>query len=156
MKEQGINGEVTDTVGDGMRIAVIDGQGGGIGKAIVEKLRRELPEDIEIIALGTNSLATSFMIKAGANEGATGENAILCNVRKVDVILGAIGIIAANSMLGELTPPMAEAIAESPAKKVLLPLNRCNIEIVGTDKSEPMPHLIDKAVQAVKEEYMKR
>ena len=142
-------------LGDGMRIAVIDGQGGGIGKAIVEKLRRELPEDIEIIALGTNSLATSFMIKAGANEGATGENAIVYSASKVDAIIGAIGIIAANSMLGELTPSMAKAIAESPAKKVLLPLNRCNIEIVGVDKSEPMPHLIDKAVQTLKE-YMKR
>lgn len=142
--------------GDGMRIAVIDGQGGGIGKTIVEKLRRELPDDIEIIALGTNSLATSFMIKAGASEGATGENAIVCNVCKVDVILGAIGIIAANSMLGELTPLMARAIAESPAKKVLLPLNRCNIEIVGVDKSDPLPHLIDKAIQTIKDEYMKR
>lgn len=137
-------------VGDGMRIAVIDGQGGGIGKAIVEKLRKELPEDIEIIALGTNSLATSFMIKAGANEGATGENAIVYNAGKVDFIMGAIGIIVANSMLGELTPAIAKAVAESPAKKILLPLNRCNIEIVGVDKSEPMPHLIDSAVQRMK------
>lgn len=142
-------------LGDGMRIAVIDGQGGGIGKSIVEKLRRELPEDTDILALGTNSLATSFMLKAGANEGATGENAIVWCADKVDVIVGAIGIIAANSMLGELTPPMARAIAESPAKKVLLPLNRCNMEIVGADKSEPMPHLIDKAIQSIKES-MKR
>lgn len=134
-----------------MRIAVIDGQGGGIGKTLVEKLRRELPEDAEIIALGTNSLATSFMIKAGANEGATGENAIVANAGKVDIILGAIGIIAANSMLGELTPLMAKAIAESPARKILLPLNRCSIEIVGVDKSEPMPHLVDKAVQSVRD-----
>lgn len=134
-----------------MRIAVIDGQGGGIGKTIVEKLKKELMEDIEIVALGTNSLATSFMIKAGANEGATGENAIVYNSNKVDIIMGAIGIIAANSMLGELTPLMAKAIAESPAKKILLPLNRCNIEIVGVDKNEPMPHLIDKAVQSIKE-----
>lgn len=138
-----------------MRIAVIDGQGGGIGKSLVEKLRKELPEDVEIIALGTNSLATSFMLKAGANEGATGENAIVFNAGKVDIIMGAIGIVAANSMLGELTPIMAKAIAEGSAKKILLPLNRCNIEIVGVDKSEPMPHLIDKAVQSVKE-YIRR
>lgn len=138
-----------------MRIAVIDGQGGGIGKSIVEKLRKELPEHVEIVALGTNSLATSSMIKAGANEGATGENAIVYNSDKVDIIMGAIGIIAANSMLGELTPLMAKAISESPAKKILLPLNRCNIEIVGVDKSEPMPHLTDKAVQSLKE-YIRR
>lgn len=138
-----------------MRIAVIDGQGGGIGKAIVEKLRKGLPEDTEIIALGTNSLATSSMLKAGANEGATGENAIVLNAAKVDVLIGTIAIIAANSMLGELTPSMAQAIAASPAKKVLLPLNRCNIEVVGVGNSEPLPHLIDKIVQRVTK-YLKR
>lgn len=138
-----------------MRIAVIDGQGGGIGKSIVEKLRKELPEDVEIIALGTNSLATSYMLKAGANEGATGENAIIFNAPRVDVIMGTVGIIAANSMLGELTPLMAKAIAESSAKKILLPLNRCNIEIAGVDKCEPLPHLTEKAVQSVKNYLMR-
>ncbi len=137
-----------------MIIAVIDGQGGGIGKLLVEKLRKELP-DIEIIALGTNSLATSNMIRAGADEGATGENAIVINASRVDVIVGTVGIIAANSMLGELTPAMAAAIAESPAKKLLLPLNRCNIEIVGTEKSESFPALVDKAVKALKENMSK-
>ncbi|MCR4435078.1 MAG: DUF3842 family protein [Clostridiales bacterium] len=132
-----------------MRIAVIDGQGGSIGRAIVEKLRRELPEDVEIIALGTNAIATSSMIKAGANEAATGENAIVYNVHKVDVIMGTISVVVANSMSGELTTLMAKAISESPARKLLLPLNRCNIEIVGVDKSEPLPHLIDSAVEAV-------
>lgn len=136
-----------------MRIAVIDGQGGGIGKSIVERLRKELPEGAEIIALGTNSLATSCMLKAGANEGATGENAIIVNAGKVDIIMGTVGIIAANSMLGELTLLMAKAIAESPAKKILLPLNRCNIEIVGVDRNEPLPHLTDKAIQSLKNYY---
>jgi len=132
-----------------MRIAVIDGQGGGMGKAMVEKLRCEFGETIEIISLGTNPLATALMLKAGANEGASGENAIVFNSQRVDVIMGAVGIIAANSMLGELTPLMAKAIAESPAKKVLIPLNRCNIQIAGV-RSEPFPHYIDDAIGLIK------
>jgi len=133
-----------------MRIAVIDGQGGGMEKAMVEKLRCEFGEVIEIIALGTNALATALMLKAGANEGASGENAIVFNSARVDVIMGAIGMIAANSMLGELTPLMAKAVAESPAKKVLIPLNRCNIQIAGV-RSEPLPHYIDNAIMLIKE-----
>lgn len=132
-----------------MRIAVIDGQGGGIGKSIVEKLRRELPEDTHIIALGTNAVATMLMIKAGANEGASGENAIVINVSRVDIIVGAIGIIVANAMMGELTPKMSEAIASSTARKVLIPLNRCNIEVAGV-KNDPLPHLIDSAIAIIK------
>jgi hypothetical protein len=132
-----------------MRIAVIDGQGGGIGKAIVEKLKIAFNEEIEILALGTNALAASLMLKAGANEGASGENAILVNAPRVDIIIGSVGIIAANSMLGELTPLMAKAIAESPAKKVLIPLNRCNIQVVGVI-NEPLPHYIDSAIGIVK------
>jgi NAD(P)-dependent dehydrogenase (short-subunit alcohol dehydrogenase family) len=132
-----------------MRIAVIDGQGGGIGKSIVEKLRRELPEDTHIIALGTNAVATMLMIKAGANEGASGENAIVVNVSRVDIIVGPIGIIVANAMMGELTPRMSEAIASSTARKVLIPLNRCNIEVAGV-KNDPLPHLIDSAIAIIK------
>jgi len=135
-----------------LRIAVVDGQGGGIGKAIVEKLRKEMPEDVEIIALGTNSSATALMLKAGANEGATGENAIAYNADKVDVIIGTIGIIVSNAMMGELTPVMAKAISESPARKILIPLNRCNIDVVGV-KSEPLPHHIDNAVSMIKKLY---
>jgi NAD(P)-dependent dehydrogenase (short-subunit alcohol dehydrogenase family) len=137
-----------------MKIAVVDGQGGGIGKIIVEKLRKSLPEETEILALGTNALAAGIMMKAGANECASGENAIVFSAGRVDVIVGAIGIIAANSMLGELTPLMARAIAESNAKKVLIPLNRCNIEVVGV-RNEPLPHLVDGAVALVKE-YISR
>lgn len=133
-----------------MRIAIIDGQGGGIGKHITEKLRRELPEHIEFLALGTNALATSVMLRAGANEGATGESAVIYNAAKVDLIVGPISILLPNAMLGELSPRMAEAIASSPAHKILLPLNRSGIEIVGL-KSEPLPHLIEELVRRVKE-----
>lgn len=132
-----------------MRIAVIDGQGGGIGKHITEKLRRELPEDTEILVLGTNALATSIMLRAGANEGASGENAVVYNAPRVDVIVGPVSILVPNAMMGELTPAMAAAIAGSPARKVLLPLIRGNIELVGAS-SEPLPHLIDVLVQRIK------
>jgi len=133
-----------------MRIAVVDGQGGGIGKLIVEKLRNAFDNEITVLALGTNALATSVMLKAGANEGASGENAIVFNTSKVDIIMGTIGIVCANSMLGELTPIMAKAVAESPAIKVLIPLNRCNIQIAGT-KEEPLPHYIDDAINMVRD-----
>jgi hypothetical protein len=133
-----------------LRIAVIDGQGGGIGKHLTEKLRKELPEDTEILALGTNALATAVMLRAGANEGASGENAVVINARKVDLIVGPLGIVVPNSMLGELTPRMAEAIAESPAPKLLLPLIPGQIAIVGL-KSEPLPHLIEELVRRVRD-----
>jgi len=132
-----------------MRIAVVDGQGGGIGKALVEKLRKELSDDVEIVALGTNALATMQMMKVGANEGASGENAIIYNSGKVDIIVGTVGIVVANAMMGELTPLIARAIAESRAKKILVPLNKCNIEIAGV-KNEPLPHHIDSAIEIIK------
>jgi hypothetical protein len=128
---------------------VVDGQGGGIGKTIIEQIRLKLGDEVEILALGTNALATSAMLKAGANEGATGENAIVCNAPRVDIILGSIAILSANSMLGELTPLMAKAIAESPAKKALIPLNRCQIYVMGVS-SEPLPHYVNYAVNFVK------
>ena len=132
-----------------MRIAVIDGQGGGIGKAVVEKLRAEFGDEISIIALGTNTIATSLMIRAGANDGATGENAVVINAARADIIIGSIAIISANSLLGELTPKMAEAIAGSDAKKVLLPLNRYSIYVAGL-KDMPLLHYIDEAVEIIK------
>lgn len=133
-----------------MRIAVVDGQGGGIGRHIVEKMRRELPEEIEILALGTNALATSMMLRAGANEGATGENAIVYNAQRVNLIVGSISVLIPHAMLGELTPAMAEALAASPARKIFLPLSRDVFELVGM-RSEPLPHLIVELVQRVKE-----
>lgn len=132
-----------------MRIAVIDGQGGGIGKAVIEKLRQVLGDEINIIAFGTNALAAALMIKAGANEGASGENAIAASVSEFDVIIGSINIIAANSMLGELTPRMAAAIAESRALKILIPLNRYSIQIAGV-RNEPLPHYIDDVLVILK------
>lgn len=132
-----------------MRIAVVDGQGGGIGKAVVEKLRETFGNELDIMVLGTNALATSLMLKAGGNEGASGENAIVFCAPKVDIIIGTVGIIAANSMLGELTPAVAKAISESPARKILIPLNRCNIEVVGV-QSKPLPHYIEDVIQIVK------
>lgn len=133
-----------------MQITVIDSQGGGIGKTVIEKIRVEIGDDISILALGTNALATSAMLKAGANEGATGENAIAVNAPKADIIIGSVAIIAANSMLGELTPLMAKVIAESPAKKVLIPLNRCGIYVMGTS-SKPLPHYVDDVIKFVKD-----
>lgn len=132
-----------------MRIAIIDGQGGGIGKHITEKLRKELPKEVELIALGTNALAASIMLKAGANEGASGESAIVFNANRVDLIVGPISIFFSSAMLGELTTKMAEAIATSSAHKVLLPLTRAGVEIVGI-KGEPLPHLIDELTKRVK------
>jgi len=131
-------------------IAVIDGQGGGIGSAIIKRLREVLGETIEVIALGTNAMATGAMLKAGANKGASGENAIVQTVKKVDVVVGTMGIILANSMMGELTPKMAEAIASSPAIKCLLPLKIAEVEIIGAAK-EPLPHLVDQLIKRIQE-----
>jgi hypothetical protein len=135
-------------------VTVIDGQGGGIGGLIVKRLREEFGEQIEILALGTNAAATSAMMKARANKGATGENAIIWNSNKTHLIIGPMSIVLANSMLGELTPRMAEAIIFSPARKLLLPLNLEEIDILGVEK-EPLPHMIEKIVESVREELGK-
>ena len=132
-----------------MVIAVVDGQGGGIGRSIVEKIKGELPH-VRVIALGTNSVATGQMLRAGADDGATGENAIVHNMQYVDVVIGVIGILNANSMMGELTPAMAQAIGGSHAYKVLLPINRCHIHVVSVEEASLGVH-VEHAVQAVKE-----
>ncbi len=127
-------------------ICVIDGQGGGIGSAIIKKLSGLCNNRFEIIALGTNAIATTQMLKAGANRGASGENAIVQTTRRVDIIIGSMSIIMAQAMMGEVTPAVAAAIAGSPAKKFLIPLTQENIEIVGLT-SEPLPHLIESLVE---------
>lgn len=128
------------------KICVIDGQGGGIGSAVIKALKQFFGEQIHIIALGTNAIATAKMLKARANRGASGENAIVQSVRDAEIIIGPISIVMAHSMLGELTPRMAESIASSRAKKILIPLSQENVEIVG-DADMPLPRLIEKMVQ---------
>jgi len=123
-------------------VVVIDGQGGGIGSTIIKKLREACSEQIEIIALGTNAVATANMLKAGANRGASGQNAIVQTSPRADMIVGPISIVMANAMLGELTPRMAEAITSSRARKILIPLSQENITVVGVS-SNPLPKLIE-------------
>ncbi len=128
------------------RICVIDGQGGGIGSFIIKKLKELFEETIEIVALGTNAIATAQMLKARANRGASGENAIVQTVKSVDIIIGPISIIIAHSMLGEVTPKIAEAVASSTAKKYLLPLSQENIKLVGMP-SIPLPRLVEELIE---------
>ena len=129
-----------------MKIAVIDGQGGGIGSVLIKRMREVFQERVEIIALGTNAIAAAQMMKAGANKGATGENAIVVTVRKVDFIVGPIAIVLADAMMGEMTPAMAAAVASSPARKFLLPLTQEAVEVVGV-VPEPLPHLVEHLVE---------
>jgi len=131
-------------------IAVIDGQGGGIGGLMIKRLRETFGEEVDLIGLGTNAMATGAILKAGANKGASGENAIVQTVKTVDMIVGTTAIVLANSMMGELTPKMAEAITSSPALKCLLPLKMPDVEIIGASK-EPLPHLIDQLIKRIQE-----
>ena len=133
-----------------IRIAVIDGQGGGIGNLVVKRLREEFNDTVEIIALGTNAAATTAMMKSRANKGATGENAIVWNSDRVDVIVGPLSIALPDAMLGEVTAKMASAVVSSKARTILLPLNQEEIEIAGVNK-EPLPHLIEYIVARIKE-----
>lgn len=136
------------------KIAVVDGQGGGIGSLIVKRLRDEFGDAIEIFALGTNAAATSAMMKSRSNKGATGENAIVWNANRANMIIGPLSIVLPNAMFGELTPKMAEAIASSNAKKILLPLNQEGIDVIGVAK-EPLPHMIEKIIETIRQEIGK-
>jgi NAD(P)-dependent dehydrogenase (short-subunit alcohol dehydrogenase family) len=115
-----------------MKIVVIDGQGGGMGRAIVENLRARRI-DGEIVAVGTNSAATSTMLAANADYGVTGENALIVNCRDADYIMGPMGILVADALHGEISPAMAVAVGQSKAKKILLPISRCNTYVVGVE-----------------------
>ncbi|MDD3368778.1 MAG: DUF3842 family protein [Lachnospiraceae bacterium] len=125
-----------------MKIVVIDGQGGGVGKALVEKISLNCPNH-EVIAVGTNSMATANMLKGGKIVGATGENAVVYNSQRADVIVGPIGILVANSMLGEITPKMAEAVAESEAEVLLLPMSKCHAKVVGVQEKKLADYIDD-------------
>ena len=131
-----------------MNVVVIDGQGGRMGAQIIEGVRAAgLP--LEITAIGTNVLATSAMLKAGANRGATGENPVIVACREADVIVGPIGILAADSLLGEITPAMAVAVGQSRAVKLLLPVNQCKNIVVGTQQMT-LAQLVAEAVAQLK------
>ena len=115
-----------------MRLLVVDAQGGGIGKQVVAAVKKQFPQ-IEITAVGTNSAATSVMLKAGADHAATGENAVVVGCRNADLIVGPIGIVIADSLYGEITPAMATAVGQSRARRILIPMNHCDNVIVGVD-----------------------
>ena len=132
-----------------MKLLIIDGQSGRLGAQIIEGLKKaNLSDQHTIIAVGTNALATSAMIGAGANQGATGENAVVVQCRSADIIAGPIGITLADAMLGEVSPRMAVAVGQSPAQRILLPTDRCPTFVVGT-VSMPRRQLIDAAVDKI-------
>ena len=133
-----------------MKLMVMDGQGGGIGAAIIKGLRESVGNDMPILALGTNSVATARMMKAGANKGGTGENAIMQNCKSVSVIIGPLAILMANSMMGEVTQGMASAVSSCEATKILIPLTQERVKIMGVS-GEPLPHLVDQAVKIIRE-----
>lgn len=114
------------------KITIIDGQGGRMGKTIIEQLKKQFPAQ-ELLAIGTNSIATAAMLKAGADHGATGENPVIIAARDSDIIIGPIGIVIADSLYGEVTPAMAAAIGSSKAQQILMPVNRCNHHVVGCE-----------------------
>lgn len=130
-----------------MKIVIIDGQGGKIGKFVIEELKKKCPEQ-ELTAIGTNSIAVSTMLRAGADYGASGENPVIVASRDADIIIGPIGIIIADSLLGEITPAMSAAIGSSKAYKILIPVNRCNHYVVGIS-DYPLSEYVNLTVKQV-------
>ncbi len=130
-----------------MIVMVVDGQGGRLGASLTEKIKKSCP-GAEVLAIGTNSTATAAMLRAGADEGATGENPVRVASKRADVITGPVGIIMADSLLGEVTAKMAESITAAPAKKVLIPMNKCNTLIAGIN-GETVSDLTDDAVKKI-------
>lgn len=131
-----------------MEILIIDAQGGGIGKQLIIEINKNF-KDAHITAVGTNSVATTNMLKAGAKNAATGENAVVVGCRKADIIIGPVGIVIADSMYGEITPKMAVAVGQSNAKKLLIPMNHCNNIIVGVENKR-MNEFISETINDLK------
>ena len=136
-----------------MKIVVIDGQGGRLGSLLVEKVKSRLPQ-VQIYALGTNSVATATMLKAGADFGATGENPVIRNVADADGVLGPVGVVVANAILGEVTSAMAEAVGSCRARKYLIPMNNCGVAVAGVEEL-PLPAYVAQAVESLAAELGK-
>jgi hypothetical protein len=134
----------------GITIAVVDGMGGGIGTQIVTQIRKELPLDVEIIALGTNAVATDRMMRVKASRGASGENAIRVSINSADFIIAPIGVVVPHSMMGEITPPIAEAVATARGHKLFLPINQPHFEIVGIEW-KALTKQISQAIEMIRE-----
>lgn len=132
-----------------MKIVVVDGQGGGIGKSLVEQLKKRLPKE-EVLAVGVNAIATANMLKVGADFGVTGENAVIYNCKRADIIAGPIGILITNGLMGEITSKIAESIAGSEAMKVLIPVSKCPVVIAGVEDL-PMSKYVEEAVEKIAE-----
>ncbi len=130
-----------------MKILIIDGQGGGIGSNLIEMLRQKGPGDLQITAVGTNAVATSTMLRAGADTGATGENAVVWNAARAELILGPVGIVLANAMLGEITPAAAAAVASSEATKILVPIAKSSVQIAGLAEQGLSSYLADAVLR---------
>ncbi|HJB76039.1 DUF3842 family protein [uncultured Oscillibacter sp.] len=135
-------------------VVVVDGQGGGMGRGLVESIKKKWPK-LHVRAVGTNSLATSAMLRAGADDGATGENAVVFNARQADLLLGPIGILTPNGLLGEVSPAMAGAVGASEAVKILLPSQRCSIRLAAGDP-QPLQFYLDQALRLLEEELVAR
>ena len=133
-----------------MKVVIMDGQGGRLGKLLVEEVRDKLPQ-AQIYALGTNSIATATMLKAGADFGATGENPVVRGVMDADAVLGPVGIVVAHAILGEVTPAMAEAVGGCRAKKFLVPMNSCGVLVAGV-KEQSLPVYVAQAVEEMKKD----
>ena len=132
-----------------MKIVVLDGQGGGIGRALVSAIAQRLPEDAELLCVGTNAMATAAMLKAGAHRGATGENSVRWAAEHADVLVAPIALVLRNAMMGEVTEGMAAAVGASRAQKVLVPTQRCNVYIAGVGTVSMQELVDDAARQAV-------